>query len=82
MTRWVWMILLGITFSGIPLAEKSSRRYLVIWNIGQGQWVTAINETICFHFDMGGEFFRGKGCGLFADKRRIRSALVTGTVII
>jgi competence protein ComEC len=29
---------------------------LIIWNIGQGQWVTLRNETTCLHFDMGGEF--------------------------
>lgn len=60
MTRWFWIIFLGITCSAIPLVEKGSRRYLVIWNIGQGQWVTAINDTSCFHFDMGGEFFPWK----------------------
>lgn len=49
-----------ITFSAIPLLENGSRRYLVIWNIGQGQWVTAINDATCFHFDTGGEFFPWK----------------------
>lgn len=49
-----------ITFSATPLQEKGSRHYLVVWNIGQGQWVTAINDSTCFHFDTGGEFFPWK----------------------
>ncbi len=28
---------------------------LVIWNVGQGQWVTWVTQTRCEHFDMGGE---------------------------
>ncbi|MGZ3692412.1 MAG: ComEC/Rec2 family competence protein [Pseudobdellovibrio sp.] len=27
----------------------------VVWNIGQGQWVTHIQSDECWHFDMGGE---------------------------
>mgnify|MGYP001183628743 FL=1 len=29
---------------------------LVIWNVGQGQWVTLRDTESCRHFDMGGEF--------------------------
>jgi competence protein ComEC len=29
----------------------------VVWNIGQGQWVTVAENDSCLHFDMGGEFF-------------------------
>lgn len=28
----------------------------VVWNIGQGQWVTHIQPDTCNHYDMGGEF--------------------------
>lgn len=28
----------------------------VVWNIGQGQWVTHIQSDTCNHYDMGGEF--------------------------
>lgn len=27
----------------------------VVWNVGQGQWVTHIQSETCTHFDMGGE---------------------------
>lgn len=29
---------------------------LIVWNVGQGQWVTVIDEEACWHIDMGGEF--------------------------
>lgn len=29
--------------------------WLVVWNVGQGQWVTLISEKTCQHFDMGGD---------------------------
>lgn len=32
------------------------RSRLIIWNVGQGQWVTYSGERVCLHFDMGGEF--------------------------
>lgn len=31
--------------------------FWIIWNVGQGQWVSYINESRCYHFDVGGEFF-------------------------
>ncbi|AZZ36432.1 hypothetical protein CIK05_06390 [Bdellovibrio sp. qaytius] len=40
--------------------NKSSYLYVVFWNTGQGQWVTAITPDECQHFDFGGEisYFR------------------------
>jgi competence protein ComEC len=31
--------------------------FLVVWNVGQGQWVTHISPKSCIHIDMGGEYF-------------------------
>lgn len=28
---------------------------LVIWNVGQGQWITEVHDDHCIHFDLGGE---------------------------
>ncbi len=28
---------------------------LIVWNVGQGQWVTVSKAKTCLHFDMGGE---------------------------
>ncbi|MGE4131307.1 MAG: hydrolase [Bdellovibrionales bacterium] len=39
----------------IPTAKEGRDRW-VIWNVGQGQWVTLIREDSCWHFDMGGEW--------------------------
>jgi competence protein ComEC len=41
----------------------------VIWNIGQGQWVTHVLSDKCIHYDMGGE------PGSF---RKIRRSLIQG----
>jgi competence protein ComEC len=37
-----------------PLAFEGPEMF-VVWNVGQGQWVTLINRETCIHFDMGGE---------------------------
>jgi competence protein ComEC len=29
---------------------------LIIWNVGQGQWISWITDKECWHADMGGEF--------------------------
>lgn len=28
----------------------------IVWNVGQGQWVTKVERDLCLHFDLGGEF--------------------------
>lgn len=50
-------ILLLITFSASVIRETTARPYFVIWNTGQGQWLTQVTAQTCLHFDMGGEFF-------------------------
>lgn len=51
------LIFLIITLSATPLRDSGFHKYLVVWNVGQGQFVTAIEEDECLHFDVGGEFF-------------------------
>ena len=31
--------------------------FWVVWHVGQGQWVSYIDNHTCYHFDAGGEFF-------------------------
>ena len=50
-------IVLLISFSGTPVRQDSPGKYMVIWNVGQGQWATAVTPDRCLHFDLGGEFF-------------------------
>jgi len=41
------------------LSTRVSLEYaseLIVWNVGQGQWATIIDEEGCWHFDIGGEF--------------------------
>ena len=51
------LIFLLITFSGTPFSKDPQKLTVVIWNVGQGQWVTVIMPEKCIHFDMGGEFY-------------------------
>lgn len=45
-----------ISLSPAPLDPATpSRRYWIVWNVGQGQWTTLVEAKICRHFDMGGE---------------------------
>ena len=39
------------------LLKHDHRDQLIVWNVGQGQFVTAVTQDFCFHFDMGGEKF-------------------------
>lgn len=61
-----------ILLSASRIASAPSGQGVVIWNVGQGQWVTVIEGGTCYHFDMGGEFFpwvRLKGvCGFRENK--------------
>lgn len=46
-----------VTFSATPLVDFFRRSHIIVWNVGQGQWVTAVDANQCQHFDTGGEFF-------------------------
>lgn len=40
-----------------PTNWNHPRHEWIVWNVGQGQWLTHVNSTtqVCFHFDFGGE---------------------------
>lgn len=46
-----------VTLSATLTHHQKNGTFFVIWNVGQGQWTTAITEQSCLHFDTGGEFF-------------------------
>lgn len=37
--------------------SKNLLDWLIIWNVGQGQFVTWVQKNRCIHFDAGGEYF-------------------------
>lgn len=44
-----------------PVHKSSNFHYqLIVWNVGQGQWITVLNGDSCVHFDAGGEKFPTK----------------------
>ncbi|XGC79698.1 ComEC/Rec2 family competence protein [Bdellovibrio bacteriovorus] len=52
-----WFCLLLITFSPSYVLHIPALSFFIVWNVGQGQWTTAVTPGACYHFDMGGEFF-------------------------
>ncbi len=43
------LLLLGLC------ASQSWAGELIVWNVGQGQWITEVHPGICLHYDLGGE---------------------------
>lgn len=52
MPKFLFLFLL---FHSALCANKSSFSFIVFWNVGQGQWITAVNPDQCLHYDFGGE---------------------------
>ena len=44
-----------IVFLWPTRVRVDAHRRLIVWNVGQGQWVTVIEGQTCWHFDAGGE---------------------------
>ena len=49
-------LFLVITLSPQGISHKPFNGW-IIWNVGQGQWATYIDNQRCYHFDIGGEGF-------------------------
>jgi competence protein ComEC len=52
-----YLVIVLITFSATQITPAVLLRGRVVWNVGQGQWITITEGSTCYHFDMGGEFF-------------------------
>lgn len=55
--RRYWLMIVAIAlFSATRLGNATRiKNFLVVWNVGQGQWATQVQAKHCLHFDMGGE---------------------------
>ncbi|MFP5519042.1 MAG: hypothetical protein ACLGGX_04015 [Bdellovibrionia bacterium] len=52
------LVLLIILLHCSPLALDRYPHLLIVWNVGQGQWITYKDpQGFCWHIDSGGEFF-------------------------
>ncbi|MGE0762013.1 MAG: hydrolase [Bdellovibrionales bacterium] len=51
----LFLLLSFISLTPHPLAHGLRARF-VVWNVGQGQWVSRIEDRFCLHFDAGGEY--------------------------
>jgi competence protein ComEC len=52
--KYITVATLLVLFFTVPLGKLIVNQ-LIIWDVGQGQWVTHIRDNKCYHFDMGGE---------------------------
>ncbi len=50
----VLALILFVTLRGSE-TEKEIPAQWIVWNIGQGSWLTRIEDGHCYHFDAGGE---------------------------
>lgn len=55
-----YFILILILLSASITRNATVQFYTVVWNVGQGQFISSITPSSCMHFDMGGEFFPWK----------------------
>lgn len=53
MEKYVYFLILFLWVRVIALEYPSSQ--WIIWNVGQGQWITFVYQHYCWHFDFGGE---------------------------
>ncbi|MBO9665237.1 MAG: hydrolase [Bdellovibrio sp.] len=68
-------VFLLVSLSATPLGNRAFHKYVVVWNIGQGQWVTATEENHCQHFDLGGEKFPWKNLKRLCSDKENRFSL-------
>src|SRR4051812_4714185 len=48
------IFILILTFGTMGANERLPE--LIVWNVGQGQWATIVDDQACWHLDLGGEF--------------------------
>lgn len=54
-SHWLFSLLVVIMPQLLTSAEQQAKQ-LIVWNVGQGQWLTLVSPKSCIHFDTGGEF--------------------------
>lgn len=57
---WLFTLILGFIFVSLlfvpsRIVFEITQPQIIVWNVGQGQWVTALYGADCWHFDFGGE---------------------------
>jgi competence protein ComEC len=67
-------LFLSLIFYGLYLTPDFFPE-LIVWNVGQGQWVTIVTQDACWHFDMGGEKANWRRIMAICRKRENRVSL-------
>ncbi len=50
-----FIVFILISLASAPIEPGLNQNELIVWNVGQGLWVTYIDNSTCHHFDIGGE---------------------------
>lgn len=50
-----WLVLFMVVLKCSELQPATLQNNWIIWNIGQGQWITHVLNDECLHYDVGGE---------------------------
>lgn len=54
--KLTWLLFFMVLLYGAALTfEVGPRNLLIVWNVGQGQWLTLVENGTCVHIDSGGE---------------------------
>ncbi len=59
-------------FLDSPISLEPVGNQFIVWNVGQGQWLTLLEEETCWHFDSGGEQMDWSGLKKICQKRQNR----------
>lgn len=49
------LVFIAILLFPSQLIKSTAINRLFVWDVGQGQWATIVNNNSCYHFDAGGE---------------------------
>ena len=65
----IFIFIISVLFP--VLATEDFKSVFIVWNVGQGQWVTKVDHEACLHFDVGGEFKpSSQKLKLYCDKKQ------------
>jgi len=64
----MWRLSLLFLLFPSPLSLHVENQ-IIFWNVGQGQWITAIDQSHCYHFDVGGEFINAEKLSLHCQNK-------------
>lgn len=60
MFKPLWAAVACVILANSQATAANTSSEFIIWNVGQGLWVTEVHPRFCLHYDMGGEINVGR----------------------